>query len=308
MVVVTLISHAIDTPSRSKTRSTLPAPSKIRFSILVNSMEQSEQPIGEKQPIHRTRERVPRSSFDNELLADRMANWFPNQTNEQLLKAIVALSESDFWKLHADVYKLNTSVNLEFGSKTCAEHGWFPDLEFPAVSIGQLGERIKAGGAEDTDQYFEEYYDRRRIEIEKELVADFPHRTRLLRMFFRLHDDGLYDASIPLGLAQADGIAHEVFDGQLYRVKRGSSRLRSTIDKKKVDWIWEALAAPLRAALPLAVPVRPSNKMFNRNTILHGTNLEYGTKRNSLRTLSLLSYLRGMATYEKMALNRATIV
>ena len=188
---------------------------------------------------------------------------------------------------------------------TLSREAQFTDFEFAGASIGKLGEIIESGNAEEAYRHLEEYYERRRNEIERELIADFPKREKILRVFFKLHDDGIFEASVLLGLAQADGIAHDIFGAELYRVKGGASLIRAKIDKKKVDWVWEALAEPLRAALPIALHVRPGSQNFNRNTILHGTNLDYGTKRNSFRTISLLSYLRGMSNYEKMALRRS---
>jgi hypothetical protein len=63
--------------------------------------------------------------------------------------------------------------------------------------------------------------------------------------------------------------------------------------------VWDAIAEPSRTLLPLATHESSGDGKFSRHLILHGTDLEYGTKRNSLRAISLISYLQGMAAYEQ---------
>lgn len=102
-----------------------------------------------------------------------------------------------------------------------------------------------------------------------------------------------------LFLVQADGICHDVFGAELYRIKGGRTAVHSKLENKAVDWLWDAVSTPLRAALPIALHQKPGKGKFNRHLILHGKSLDYATRENSLKAISLLSFLQGMHSYEQ---------
>jgi hypothetical protein len=238
---------------------------------------------------------------DHAFLADRMAFWFPAYTVDQISAWLKGLSDAEYWKVFGEIFKANTIHNLTITSAMLAEHGWFLDFQFPGASAGTLGEMIDQGKLDDVNSLLEIYYDERRAHIEVELATRFPHRGRLLQACFRLHDAKDYEASVPLCLIQADGVCHDIYGVELYRIKKKAPLVRRKLDAKTVDWVWDAAATPLRNALALARPEARQSKKFNRHLILHGANLEYATKQNSLRSISLLSYLQGMAEYEQQA-------
>lgn len=240
----------------------------------------------------------------NAFLADRMISWFPGRTIEELTLCLESLSDEEYWKTFKAVFEANTTLNLGSASILCAQNGWFIDLEFPGSGAGTLVALITEGKEVEAWELLEQYFEQRRPAIESELVERFPRRQKLLRSFFRSHDAGDFDLAIPLGLIQADGICQDVYGTELYRVKKKASPLSRVIKQKKVDWLWAAAVTPLRDALPLALHQPRSSKKFNRHLILHGMNLDYGTRENSFRVISLLSYLQGMAAYEYEVVSR----
>ena len=112
---------------------------------------------------------------------------------------------------------------------------------------------------------------------------------------FRIHQEKDYDISIPLFLIQADGICLDVFGNEFFRVRKRALVARKSIDERNVDWIWDAMAEPFRVLLPITSPCRDSDA-WNRHVILHGRSLSYGTELNSLKAISLLSFLLGLDT------------
>lgn len=252
-------------------------------------------------PVHERK--FPRP---NAFLADRMASWFPDKTLAELTAFLESLSDEKFWETYREVFKANTSANLRSAALICAREGWFLDLEFPGgIALTTLVELILGDRAEEAWTLLEQYFEKRRPFIETELVDRFPNRAKLLGAFFRHHDSGDYDVAIPLALIQADGICHDIFGAELFRVRKNAPLVRKKIDSKTVDWIWDAAAEPLREALPLALPQARQSKKFNRHLILHGASLDYGTRRNSFRVMSLLSYLQCMAAHEQETRKRA---
>ena len=238
-----------------------------------------------------------------------MASWFPDKTTAELTAFLESLSDEKFWETYREIFKANTSTNLRSVALLCARDGWFLDLEFPGgVALTTLAELILEDRAEEAWAILEQYFEKRRPFIEIELVTRFPNRAKLLTSFFRHHDTGDYDAAIPLGLIQADGICHDIFGAELFRVRKNVPLVRKKIESKSVDWIWDAAAEPLREALPLALPQSRQSKKFNRHLILHGASLDYGNRRNSFRAMSLLSYLQCMAAHEHESRKRADSV
>jgi hypothetical protein len=217
----------------------------------------------------------------------------------QIEISLARLSDDDYWKLFHEVFKLNTSHNIRATSALLAQHGWFIDSAMPPNSAVSLAEMIQSGREEEAYAELEAYYTERRKSIEAELTTRFPHRSRFLANCFRSHDAGDYNTSVPLCLIQADGICHDLFGDQLFRIRNGTLRVRKKVDAKKLNWLCDAFVEPLRGLLPLAIHDSPGVDKFNRHLILHGTDLEYGTRRNSLRAISLLSYLQGTVEIEE---------
>lgn len=113
-----------------------------------------------------------------------------------------------------------------------------------------------------------------------------------------MHEEMEYDISVPLFLIHADGICKEVFGRQFFKVNKNGLIARPIVERRHVDWIWDAMAEPFRLCLPIAEGCNDPNA-WNRHVILHGINVDYGSEINSLKAISLLSFLCGMDTYAR---------
>jgi hypothetical protein len=221
----------------------------------------------------------------------------PGHTAESLTALLAQLSDDQFRDIFTNTFKLNTAWNITHAALALARKGWFIELDVPpsvVVTWAGLGDEEGDVSIPSIDAYFQA----RRPDIERELVAAFPARERFFRAGFRAHDAGEYESSVVLFLVQADGICQDAFGAELYRIKGGASAMQTKLKHKTVDFVWDAAVAPLYAALPLALHEKPGRGKFNRHLILHGRSLDYPTRENSLRAISLLSYLRNMVSYE----------
>ena len=113
-----------------------------------------------------------------------------------------------------------------------------------------------------------------------------------------MHQDEEYDISVPLFLIHADGICKEVFGRLFFKVGKAGLIARASVEERKIDWIWSAVTEPFRSELSIA---KGSNDptAWNRHVILHGRSVDYGTEINSLKAISLLSFLSGLDNYAR---------
>lgn len=127
------------------------------------------------------------------------------------------------------------------------------------------------------------------------LNGQLPHRSRFLESAFAAHARRDYAASVPLFLAQADGICHELTGKQLYRRVKGKPQLAAALAGWDEEFIIGSLIGPLTEPTILtATPTEraaASDDVLNRHVVLHGESTAYDTRRNSCRAMSLLVYV-----------------
>jgi hypothetical protein len=135
-------------------------------------------------------------------------------------------------------------------------------------------------------------------------------RAHILSSAFAAFEQGEYNLAVPVLLIQADGICAELIDIQLFS-RRGNRPATATyVATVAADSLRAALLAPLATALPISASAVERETFslsgLNRHTILHGESVNYGTRQNALKAISLLSYLAHVlhreGSHEKTAL------
>lgn len=128
----------------------------------------------------------------------------------------------------------------------------------------------------------------------------FAARRRLLEMAREAHVRKEYALAIPIFLAQADGIAIDVFGDELYKVRR-RRRVREDFPPE-FDFsftFWTVVADLLSRTVGLKTPVPAGT--FTRHVVLHGRSVDYDTPENSAKAILLLWYLQFMVEEEEKA-------
>lgn len=173
-----------------------------------------------------------------------------------------------------------------------ANNGWYPNwytfYYYPEIPIDSLDELM--------EKHLEENWD----EITTEILKYCSNRKHILENAFELHKQENYVASIPLFFAQADGICSEVLKSFLFTGNETQEKLNELIEKGeiKANMFTDIFLEPFKiknhhnAGISKSSPDAKS-KAPNRNGILHGhrKHLDYGTKMNSLKAFSLLSFI-----------------
>ena len=184
-------------------------------------------------------------------------------------------------------------LNLKEQLIVLAQHGWYIDPEMAVVDVQKLRLAFEEGEIEAAHAWFVDYYSDQLDVIERRLVARHPTRAKVIAAAFKAHRSGEYDLSVPPFLSQADGIALDLHQRELY-IKRKDKGVHVLIDAMPEDDFNRIQWAVFQESSPLTANTKelPANfDGLNRHAVLHGVNPNYGTEANSLRALSLLNYV-----------------
>jgi hypothetical protein len=151
-------------------------------------------------------------------------------------------------------------------------------------------------------------------DIKNKLYERFPPRRPVLEAAFGAHKQGQYNLSIPVFLAQTDGIGAELLNGVspfsrkivaggLFATTAEINTLSSQVDTLLID--------PL--GLPLGITANTTSSerlqhphLYNRHEVLHGISVDYGNKKNSLKAISMLGHI-ATVVYDVVREYRASV-
>lgn len=202
---------------------------------------------------------------------------------------------------------------------TIARYGWFIDLDMTIRHIQESAETLRNLSEEHQDvpplSLLEEidanavrYYEERYSDIKASILSRFRARGHILGPAFDAHEQGLYCLSIPVFIAQADGIFRELRGFGLFSLHKNDapsdymeiykSIISGKCDRHELAWS-DFLPLLFHSRPDGGIPFNLNTKeeqgqceSYNRHAIMHGLCTFYGTKENSLRYVSLLSLLR----------------
>lgn len=174
------------------------------------------------------------------------------------------------------------------------EHGWYLDLDMSADAPWEIKRALEDGSVIEVESALEQYFEAQLEKIEASIIKKFPNREKQIMAAFSAHRRSEYDLSIPVFLAQADGICKETIDYYLFMKRNGKPQTALYVEQIAADTYMSALLSPLAKSLPINKSEKERDPDFtglNRHMVLHGESLDYGTKVNSLKAISLISYL-----------------
>lgn len=182
-------------------------------------------------------------------------------------------------------------------------HGWYLDLDMPpSFFLGKLKNALEDGDARAAEELLSQHFEERLSAIETSIADSFPARSHIVRAAFSAHRRREYELSIPVFLAQSDGICKEVIGEHFFMKKHKKPRTAIYVEQIASDTYRAALLSPLAQSLPISASEKERGADFtglNRHTVLHGESVDYGTKENSLRAISLINYVAHVLDFER---------
>jgi len=162
-----------------------------------------------------------------------------------------------------------------------AERGWYllPDIPFALVPLENAFSAQRTGLVDD---FLSTFVEQNVDATELNLCTEFPDRIAILKEAFQSHREGRYASSITLLLTQADGIVIEVLGMPFFSKERSSPDPREPL-----------MTRGGMSAGDQELGQYPDS--LHRHQILHGIDTTYPSKLNSLKVISLVGYLAGLA-------------
>ena len=194
-----------------------------------------------------------------------------------------ALSLLRFPVVDWDAYLEREGKSLAFA----ASFGWFIQPESDAT-ISSYVEELESN-PEQLDVLFTYFIERDMGAIEQRLTLTHPEHAHFLEEAFKLHREGRYIASVPVFLLVADGLAKAATGKSVFTGKsKGAPQIAGWVRQQDFDSWGDTFFGVLcrHHALSQHMPGR-----LNRHKVLHGEDLTYNTKTNSLRALSFVGFV-----------------
>lgn len=178
-----------------------------------------------------------------------------------------------------------------------AQRGWFvTPRDMRLTASLQMAKLIMRGAVDEADQALTCYFEDAMPRLIGQLLKLFPQRCRIVDAAFMAHRLRLYDFSIPLLLAQADGVGNDIFGFSPYtRQEKNVSKLRDMVESQiKIDGLMGKYWQLIYSLLPIHASPRDIEHFddpLNRHEVLHGLRCDYGNQANSCKAFSWLIYV-----------------
>lgn len=183
---------------------------------------------------------------------------------------------------------------MKRGIEEMAAIGWFPTtFSYP----NKMYERHLTS-REAIDEYMINDIDVNLEKIEVNIIEKYPARSEVISMAFQLHKERNWIASIPLLLAQTDGICAQNLGAFLFSEHEKREASIKEKFKNNHEEVINYLVYPftMETQFGAGISKKSSNHKINgpnRNGVLHGSrkHLDYASEINSAKSISLLSFI-----------------
>lgn len=176
-----------------------------------------------------------------------------------------------------------------------ASYGWyFDDFSKGAkINHSQCLKFIYNNFPEKLDSYLSKYYNERILEIKNNLISKYPKRKAIILEAFFAHENKMYHSSICLFITIIDGVCDDNLDVKFFKNKKNLPEIKEKLEKKNLKYS-DFLLTPIRNKGAINSWEKELDKhpiRLNRHEIIHGKDINYGIEINSLKVISMVSYL-----------------
>jgi len=212
---------------------------------------------------------LPPMDFSKSVLNAYQSRWVEIQKN-------AAKTVSEILKSLAPVFEqiaaaFPSEEEFERVSLLLADRGWFLGLQFPIGIVRQIDELHTAADAEAIEELMQDYVRERAERTIRAVQERCPDRTSILDSALAAHLEGRYELSVPVLLAQADGVARDVLGGHFFQKEKNPkprpTKARKALEQKLSDLgmeldngFIEVALAPLYDGASIGLPTWDRNE------------------------------------------------
>ena len=184
-----------------------------------------------------------------------------------------------------------------------AQRGWFVAGSLYRSQYQALKKAIEQGKEAEIEDFMMQHVRSITNHTAFDADAKWPHRRGILADAFDAHSKKLYTLSVPVMLAQADGMALDIFgaflftDGKGKIAKKAKAIIEGQIAQRPLAKSFLGLLLD-GSGLRVSTEKRDNLKAvglswspLNRHGVLHGIDCDYPKECNSLRAIALIDFL-----------------
>jgi len=218
---------------------------------------------------------------------------------EKLINEMIA-SQVD--KKFLDCKSLNEGYRIF--SVMLSDEGWYLDYELAVKTIQELYIHQITKNSKVLDEYMIAFYKKKLSQIIEFFKKHHQSRFPFLEKAFYAHEKGDFEMSIPVFLAQIEGVFYDLTEKEIFSKGRGKK------DNTAKEWINSKESSQIDFRLSILEPLKQNENIsanfkeskdfpnvLNRNRILHGRDLNYANEMNSFKAISLLFFI-GTIVYD----------
>jgi hypothetical protein len=197
-------------------------------------------------------------------------------------------------------------------SKELAKRGWFIAGSLNPHQYQPLTRALKNQAEDQVEEFLKIHVRGLASGVQKNAMKRWQKRAEILADAFDAHFAGKYTLSVPVLLAQADGISADLFRAYLFTNKKGSiskAASRAIENHFQERPLAKSFLGLLLKPSGLRINTNKRDKLatsgsilssLNRHGVLHGLDCDYATESNSLRGIALISFLEWVARVTPM--------
>lgn len=234
---------------------------------------------------------------------EEIQNNFSIEINQQFINVYKELTNNllnSFASYFANFTQIE--VKLQVCVAKLAEDNWFLDIDISEEDFNNIKDVIMTDNNSEVDRTMLIYFENNLNRIKDRLIEQFPNRNELFDAAFTAHCQGKFILAIPVFLSQTDGICFDTFQNCYFQKFGHKPKLASTFEYLAQGEFMKALVYPMMNTLPISSSKNEREKGYsglNRHMVLHGESIDYGTKKNSYKAISLLNYIAGAISLTK---------
>lgn len=189
-------------------------------------------------------------------------------------------------KITEGVFKnlATTIIKTPPATKLLAKYGWYIPFSSIPEEIFSYADALEKGEVDFVNKELGKIFDKDLDSIISRACWNFPDRANILKEAQIAHESQMYYSSTILFLSSADGI----FSGAIFEKNKFSKTMRKR--GQKIGPFTEFLTDEI-SITKYFDSKKSSSDLLSRHGVMHGLDVAYGTKLNSLKALSLFDFV-----------------